>query len=181
MTRFIEEVTLDEELFSTLKHKFVELGTPMKEMWGLVMPETRDMLHGFGGKPETMTRLKKLLRSQITGPLAKSDRSWARNALDKAMNPRQTKLHLSSSAHPNRLTLPAEGSEEESSDDKPDDLHGREALCFSSRGFGLATLHGSHIDHPDGSCVGHPHPSASQPQAHSTVRARVVTRIMCGV
>ena len=115
-------MTLDEELISAPKQKFEELGTPMKEMWGLVIPE--DMLHGFGEK-QTMTKLKKLLQSQTTEPLAKKDRSWACGALDKALNPQQMKLRLSSTAHLNdRVQLPAEQSEDELSD-TPDDLHSR--------------------------------------------------------
>ena len=77
----------------------------MKEMWGLVIPG--DMLHGFGEK-QTMTKLKKLLQSQTTEALAEKDRSWACGALDKALNPQQMKLHLSSTAHLNRVKLPME-------------------------------------------------------------------------
>jgi hypothetical protein len=121
----VEEITLDEGVFSALKQKSVELGTPMEEMWRLVMPESSDMLHGFGGKPETMTNLKELLQCQTTEALRESDRSWARDALDKALNPQQTILHLSSTGHQSRLKLPEEGwgDEPESSDDKPDDPH----------------------------------------------------------
>ena len=63
-------------------------------MWGLVMPETADKLHGFGGKSETMTKLKKLLQSQTTVALWKSNRSWANEALDKALNPQQNQSHV---------------------------------------------------------------------------------------
>jgi hypothetical protein len=137
----VEEITLNNGLFSGLKQKFVELGTPMEEMWRLVMPESLDMLHGFGGKPETMANLKELLQSQTTEAIGESDRSWACDVLDKALNPQQTKLHLSSTAHRNRLKLPEEGEDEpESSDDKPDDLH----THFGPLSLRPAVYHGSY-------------------------------------
>ena len=93
MTRFIEEVTLDKELFGPLEEKFVERGTLMKDMWELVMPKTSDKLHSFGGKSETMMQLKKILQSQTTRTLG-NDCSWAREALDKALNPRQKRVRI---------------------------------------------------------------------------------------
>lgn len=95
----------------------------MEELWRLVLPESPDMLHGFGGKPETMTNLKELLRSQTIEALGvrESDRSWACDALDKALNPQQTKFHLCSTAHRIPIKSLAEGWEDER--DKP------HALC----------------------------------------------------
>jgi hypothetical protein len=128
----VEEITFDEDLFGALTQKFVELGTPMKEMWRLVMPQIPDLLHGFGTKPETMTNLKNLLLSQTAVALREGHRSWACDALEKALNPHETRLYFFSAAHRNRLRFSEEGWEDEaeSSDDEPDDT---QALCYSTR------------------------------------------------
>lgn len=99
----------------------------MAELWRLVLPENPDMLHGFGGKPETMTNLKELLRSQTAEALGvrESDRSWACDALDKALNPQQTRFYLCSTAHRIPIKLLAEGWEDERG--KP------HALCCETR------------------------------------------------
>lgn len=119
-----------------------------------------------------MTKLKKLLQNQTTEPLAKKDRSWACGALDKALNPQQMKLRLSSTAHLNdRVKLPAEQSEDELSD-TPDDLHSREALSGSSLVacptiFPRPRIHGSRIDN---SRMSRPHPRFFQPRARGATR-----------
>src|ERR1700761_3753343 len=80
----LAKITLDKEVFGPLKEKFVGLGTLMKEMWDSVMPETPDMLQGFGGRPETMVKLKKfLLKRPLGGVFTFKDRLWAIGALDK--------------------------------------------------------------------------------------------------
>ena len=96
MIRFSEEVALEKELFRPLKKKFVELGSPMQEMWKLVMPKTSHRLHRFGGKPETMAKLKMFLLRRSTEVLGENDRFWAHDALDKALNPQHAKLHMKS-------------------------------------------------------------------------------------
>jgi hypothetical protein len=83
MSWLIEKATLDKELFSALKRKFVEVGALMEEMWGLVMPKTSDTSHGLGGSPEKMTGLKELL-DRFSEDLKPIDRLWALDALDKA-------------------------------------------------------------------------------------------------
>lgn len=114
MTRFIERVILDRESFDRLKAKFVELETPTKEMWELVLRQPQisnsDGSVGFSGGRETMTELKNLLQDdRIKVTLREGDLSWARRALDIALN-----LQL-----PNLLELAnfatAEGQEEQPS------------------------------------------------------------------
>ncbi|KAN0129055.1 hypothetical protein V8E53_013205 [Lactarius tabidus] len=78
------KATLDEELFSALKPKFVEVGAPMEEMWEFVMPEFPFLSRGFGGNPEKMAGLKDLL-DRFPEDLKQSDCSWARDTLDKAI------------------------------------------------------------------------------------------------
>ena len=54
----------------------------MEEMWDLVMPETPDELHGFGGRPETMVKLKKFLENRpLEGVFAQGDQLWANDTL----------------------------------------------------------------------------------------------------
>jgi len=79
-----ENATLDEELFSALKLKFVEEGALMEEMWELLMPKTSDISYGFGGNPEKTAGLKELL-DRFSEDLKQIDRSWAHDALDKAL------------------------------------------------------------------------------------------------
>lgn len=88
MSPFIEKANLDEELFSALNPKFVEVGAPIEEMWGLVMP---NVLRGFGGSVEKMKWLQELLH-RFPKDLKQIDRSWALDALDKAMIFQQVKL-----------------------------------------------------------------------------------------
>jgi hypothetical protein len=95
---FLEKATLDEEVFCPLKEKFVGLGILLEEMWDLVMPETPDMLHGFGGRPETMAKLKKFLRQRPLGRVfTHSDRFWAERALDKYLGAQNAQWHMAPS------------------------------------------------------------------------------------
>ena len=90
----LEKTTLDEEVFGPLKEKFVGLGILMEEMWDLIMPETSDMLHGFGGRPKTRVKLKKfLLKRPLGGIFAQSDRFWANDALNKALDAHNVQWH----------------------------------------------------------------------------------------
>ena len=83
----LEKTTLDEEVFGPLKEKFFGLGILMEEMWESVMPETSDMLHEFGGRPETMVKLKKFLRNRPPGKVfTQTDRFWANRALNKDLD-----------------------------------------------------------------------------------------------
>ena len=66
----------------------------MEEMWDLVMPETPDMLHGFGGKPEAMVKLKKfLLKRPLERVFTQSDCFWANDALDKDLDAQNAQWH----------------------------------------------------------------------------------------
>ena len=93
MIRFLEEVTLDQALFRPLKWKFIKLGTPMEQMWKLVMPKSSHMLHRFGGKLETMKKLREFLLDPATGFLRGNNRFWVHDALEKVMNGKDAKLH----------------------------------------------------------------------------------------
>lgn len=83
MTRVIEEVIHYRD--DRLRSKFIELGTPMEEMWELVtrpvLPNT-DTLAGF-------TELKHLLTPDIFGD---EDSYWACRVLDNAYS--QTRLFI---------------------------------------------------------------------------------------
>ena len=58
----------------------------MEEMWDLVMPETPDELHGFGGRPETMIKLKKFLENRpLEGVFDQSDQFWANDTLPESL------------------------------------------------------------------------------------------------
>jgi hypothetical protein len=115
MSWLIEEATLDKELFSALKSKFVEVGALMKEMWELVMPESsakssvvsitsarRSTLsftesvreRASSGPSSALHGLGgnpekmaelKELQNQISEDLRPIDRLWAHDALDKAI------------------------------------------------------------------------------------------------
>ena len=97
MTRFIEKVILHRESFDRLKAKFVELETPTKEMWELVLRQPQisnsDGSVGFSGGWETKKELKKLLQDdRIKETFQEGDLSWARRALDKPLNPQPVDL-----------------------------------------------------------------------------------------
>ncbi len=89
------------------------------------MPATSKMLHGFGGKRETMTELReRLSQPQFTSALEQDHLSWADDTLDQTLNlnpphdpptllkpPVPEEWHLSSKARGKR---PAKELEEES-------------------------------------------------------------------
>ena len=88
MTRSVGEVYLSRELISLLQERFQRRGAPMAELWGLVMHGASDMLRGFGGKPETMTKLReRLSQPRFTKAVNQDHLSWAIHALDQVLNP----------------------------------------------------------------------------------------------
>jgi hypothetical protein len=89
MTSFVENSTLpDEGSFSSLKQRFERRRAPMDELWGMVMPETSNVLSGFGGKAETITKLRKSLsQSRFKGALNEVHLSRVGDALDQTLNP----------------------------------------------------------------------------------------------
>jgi len=99
-----KEATLKDS-FDLLRNEFIEVGTPMIEMWELVMPQTSaEASHpdGFGGNRGTMTNLKNYLRDLAPEVLGAYNRSWAIHAIDKALEPQETTLYLSREGHINR-------------------------------------------------------------------------------
>ncbi|KAF8258064.1 hypothetical protein EI94DRAFT_1835233 [Lactarius quietus] len=88
MTVSVEEVSLSRELFSSLQERFQGRGAPMDELRELVMHGALDMLRGFGGQPETMTKLReRLSQPQYTKAVNQDHLSWAVRALDQVLNP----------------------------------------------------------------------------------------------
>jgi hypothetical protein len=84
MSPFIGKASLDEKSLSALKPRFVEVGAPMKEVWEFVMPKSSYISRGFGGNPKKMAGLKDLL-DRFPEDIKQIDRTWAHDALDKAL------------------------------------------------------------------------------------------------
>lgn len=83
MPPFIEKATLDKVLLSALRPKFFKVGASMREMLDLVFHKPRTFRR-FGGPVNKMVGMKELLDC-FSEDLKPIDRSWAHDALDKAL------------------------------------------------------------------------------------------------
>lgn len=91
MAPFKEKAVLDDrKLFSALNPKFVEVESPIQEMWESIASRSSYRLWLRGGSPEIMEGQKELLH-RFSENLQQIDFSWALDALDKAMILHQNK------------------------------------------------------------------------------------------